>query len=157
MSGNWRKTESLEDRFNQYVVRNESGCWDWIGAGGSTGYGSVTYKTKRISAHRISYELYKGKIQKGLFVCHTCDNRKCTNPDHLFLGTIQENLKDMRDKKRHNLGSKNARSKLTEEEVVSLRKMNRVRYFEQQELSKHFDITRSAVSFILNNKSWKHI
>lgn len=75
-------------------------CWEWKGKRQLNGYGSMTYKTKQLLAHRVAYTLYKGPIPDGLFVLHACDNPPCVNPAHLLVGTHQENIEDARRKGR---------------------------------------------------------
>lgn len=80
---------------------DESGCWPWTGPVGNSGYGVIGYaKQSRLSAHRLSYLLFKGDAGR-LLVMHRCDNRRCINPDHLTLGTHSDNTADMIAKGRH--------------------------------------------------------
>jgi hypothetical protein len=81
----------------------DSGCWEWLRAVRTDGYGTV--KDRRditVGAHRVSWQEHKGEIPEGLHVLHKCDNKLCVNPDHLFLGTHKDNMKDMIGKGRSN-------------------------------------------------------
>jgi hypothetical protein len=84
------------------LVETDTGCWEYTGAMDSGGYGSIGITTGQSDrTHRVSWRLHYGEIPAGMFVCHTCDNRPCCRPDHLFLGTVQDNNAD-RDAKGRN-------------------------------------------------------
>jgi hypothetical protein len=82
----------------------EIGCWIWLGAIKSYGYGSIKYRNKDMRANRVSWLAFKGEIPKGLCVLHHCDNPACVNPDHLFLGTLKDNMQDCIKKGRRHHG-----------------------------------------------------
>lgn len=87
-----------------YRVSEESGCWEWRGHTYSNGYGAIKVFGRMLTAHRYSYELHKGPIPYGLQVLHSCDNKRCINPDHLRLGTHQENMIEASERGRMRAG-----------------------------------------------------
>lgn len=154
--------EMLENKskiavFWQRVSKTKS-CWNWIGCSGGykNRYGvfnlKINGKFLNRYCHRISYMIHKGDIGDK-FVCHKCDNPKCVNPDHLFLGTHDDNMKDMVAKGRSNIGSNNGMSKLTIDKVRTIRNLiNNGK--STHEVAKKFGVRASAISRIANYKRW---
>ena len=98
--------DAFEERF---IPEPNSGCWLWDGAVNDKGYGVFYWRRTRRYAHRASYEIYRGPIRYGMFVCHKCDNPSCVNPAHLFEGTAEDNMQDCVRKGRHASDCKDAR------------------------------------------------
>jgi len=147
--------KKFEERFWSKVKRIPfHECWEWLGATRG-GYGRLCRNRQWFSAHRISYELTKGMIPKGMCVCHSCDNPGCVRPDHLFLGTHVENMKDMVKKGRASKrkGSSHPRSKLTENKIVEIRKEN----LSMSKIAAKYGIGKTTVFHILNKNTWNHI
>lgn len=141
--------------------RSLSECWEWTANVLSSGYGQFFYKGKRSYAHRVSYVICVGEIPKGLLVCHKCDNRKCVNPNHLFLGTQKENLADMKSKGRQRYvsgwrplaGEKNPQAKVDHIQVDEIRRLKGTCSY--KEIGSRYGISASSVCLIINHKNWK--
>lgn len=122
-------------------------CWIWQGRVNNKGYGCLSIKGVEFLAHRVSYILHVGTIPQALLVCHTCDNRRCVNPAHFFLGTDQENKDDASAKRL-------ARCQhLTAKQVHDIRSS----HLTQRELGKKYGLTQSGISGIQLRKTWRHV
>lgn len=117
-----RKNATPLERLESRVAKRGE-CWEWTASRDKDGYGLFCLAGATSKAHRASWILFKGSIPSGLSVLHECDNRGCVNPDHLFLGTQLDNMRDCRAKNRHARldGKKNGHRRLTEEEVIKIR------------------------------------
>lgn len=145
--------------FNERYEIQKSGCWHWTGNMTSYGYGRVRLlgsKTKDMFAHRLSWALHKGSIPEGLFVLHHCDNRKCVNPDHLFIGTKGDNSADAVKKRRQCYGSKQWTAKLTDAEVIRAFEMTQ-RKVPRKEIAAEMGVSTYAISDALQGRSWRHL
>ncbi len=148
-----QKVYSHSERLKKLsAVNRDSGCIEWTGCL-RNGYGrliigSRTDNTRKsVAAHRLAYETHVGKIPEGMFVCHSCDNPKCINPDHLFVGTRQDNVDD-----RERKGRNNHCFKLTDEDVVCIRgypRKNGIR----KHLASKFGVSEHTIKDIRSGKA----
>jgi hypothetical protein len=111
---------SVLQKFEYNVYYSIDGCHYWCGSTFSNGYGRFSIKRIGMKAHRVSYMLYKGDITNGLLVCHSCDNRQCVNPDHLFLGTQKDNIQDCIKKGRRLIAPFTKSNELRKKAVIQL-------------------------------------
>jgi len=158
-----QKLRRLEERFWSKVDKSGD-CWEWMAGKSNNGYGYFSLRGKTVQAHRVSWELHSGEIPKGdgyhgTCVLHTCDNRGCVNPKHLFLGTAKDNTSDMVEKGRANgpKGERNSGNKLTETDIINIRKIYAWRLATQKTLGILFNVGQAQVSRIVHSKRWRHI
>jgi hypothetical protein len=150
-------------RFWSKVDKSGGGdtCWNWTAYCQPTGYGQIGLNGAIKLAHRISYRIAYGDIPDGLCVCHTCDNRKCVNPQHLWLGTHADNMRDRDNKGRggnvDTRGEKHGRARLTASQVIEIRRRYAAGGIFQYELAKEYGVSRQLIGFIVNRKLWSHI
>ena len=137
----------------------DTGCWEWNGAINSGGYGSINVSGRTVAVHRVSHTLFNGEIPEGLHVLHSCDNRKCLNPEHLRTGTNAENMKDRNERGRaaRFIGSDHPRAKLSEQDVLDIRMDYATGQTTQRSLAEFYGVTPEHVSAIVNRLTWRHI
>jgi hypothetical protein len=145
------------ERFWSKVLRIGD-CWNWLEGTCEDGYGCFYANGIRYLAHVVAYTLKRGNVG-DLLVCHTCDNPKCCKPDHLFLGTSQDNVVDSVNKGRHSsctiLGSDKIQSKLTEEDIPKIKSL-RSQGLSYAYIGKKFGVDQALIYRICIGKSWKH-
>jgi hypothetical protein len=138
-------------------IDNETGCWNWTGKLCNRGYGwlkeTSAGKKRYLKSHRASYETWNGVIPPGMFVCHTCDNRRCVNPEHLFLGTPKENIADARAKGRLGGPQKKKRVCLNEGQAIYALMSTR----SAVELAKEWGVSKSCLFGLRQRKTWRHL
>jgi hypothetical protein len=156
--------ENVLQRLMKHTKYDEtSGCWEWLGSK-RNGYGRMIVGSRKdgtrrsVSAHRVSFELEYGDIPSGMVVCHKCDNPCCVNPSHLFVGTRQDNVDDRESKGRNNppRGAANAKTKLTEEKVMQIRK-KRLQGVSFGKLAKEYGVCKKTIQDAVSGKNWFYL
>lgn len=150
------KIERLFKRVENTAFLTDEDCWNWIGCTNNRRYGSIGLAGKVIGAHCYSYLIYKGSIEEGQHVLHKCDNRRCVNPSHLFLGSNYDNIQDKINKGRLPKGDTHNSSVLLSSQVLQMREDYKTET-RLWVLAKRYNIASSTVFKIVNRQRWKHI
>ncbi|HAR33871.1 MAG TPA: HNH endonuclease [Desulfobacter sp.] len=160
-----KRTSQIIRFFSYFIVPQDykTEYWEWVGAKNDFGYGLIMRDdgSNLLSrAHRLAWEYWNNKkIPDGLFILHECDNPSCVNPYHLSIGTHQENMKSMKKRERSQkcCGEKNSVSKLTNEEVLKIRRIRETQKLTYKEIGDLFNVSKGCVGSIINKRVWKHI
>jgi hypothetical protein len=151
----------IENRFwTKVEVRGEDECWPWIaGMRNSDNYGCVRYEDRVEAAHRVAWRLSRGPIPDGLQVLHSCDNPRCVNPKHLFLGTNNDNVQDKVRKGRsyRACGEQSGTHKLTNDAVREIRRKYAQGEATHKQLAREFGVVEGTIGFVLREETWKGI
>ncbi len=148
----------IEFFHDRVMVDPKTNCWVWMMCRNKRGYGYFRTEGKNKQAHRGAWETAFGPIPEGMFVCHKCDNPPCCNPEHLFLGTPQDNSTDMVSKQRQapQIGALNGNTELKEHDV-SIIKMLLPLGVKQRHLAQLYGVSRSNIANISTGVSWTHV
>lgn len=167
------KAMTTAQRFARHVPNQGEGCWIWQGGRTAVGgYGRFRVAGRKMIASRYAYLTFVGPIPDGLFVCHTCDNRLCVNPQHLFLGTGQDNAQDMVAKGRdyasvmpdtvRNKGISKRQGELCYLAKLSTAQVLEIRRLRQagtrvKDLATRYNVGRHTIQRITSGKTWHHV
>ena len=145
-------------------VGYQARCWLWTGAtrkarpGACPVYGRIRYKDKKFTTHRVAYELYYGKpLLDDEILLHACDNPLCNNPHHLTPGTRAENRMDSVLKGRHSFGERHPRARLSESDVIEIRKAYKAGGWTYRKLAEHYKVGKTTIQGIIERKIWAYL
>lgn len=150
-------TQEEISKFNSYLSEpNPNGCIIWKGSKLQNGYGEVFFYKRRRYAHRVCYEIHHGLIQKGMYICHKCDNRLCVNIEHLFLGTPTQNAHDMIQKNRHNWHAmikvhKERNAKLKDNDIWQI-KLLLLEGISRRDIAKKYNVVKGTIDRVFYHK-----
>jgi hypothetical protein len=156
MSKNYLRADAKSRLDRLSIPEPNSGCYLFLGYINEDGYGRFLYEGKRELSHRASYKMHRGEIPGEMQVLHECDNPSCVNPDHLFLGTVDDNMKDMVRKGRQSKlrGDAHPRSKLAFEKAAEIRQYAATG-MRHTDIAQKYDVTRPLISSIVRGEAWQ--
>lgn len=143
-------------RFKEKYAMLDNGCWQWTAGKTALGYATISVRRYPYRASRVSWIMAKGDIPAGMDVLHSCDNRACVNPAHLFLGTPKDNSDDCHSKRRHRFGIAHPNSKLDDAAVVAIFRLAKSG-FTQIEIAARMGVDRANISYVTRRKTWAHV
>ena len=156
------RREHVAERFWRWVDKSGD-CWLWVGTRARNGYGTIQIggaSGRRRLTHRVAWELTNGPIPAGVHILHRCDTPACVNPDHLWLGTQSDNLRDMAAKGRQGLQKHPAHThtaKLTPEDVQAIRRRYAAGGIQQKTLAQEYGVDGRSISAVVHRITWKHL
>lgn len=147
---------TVAERLLSKIEPLDNGCWKYLGGLNQGGYGNIWDNGRTRSAHVVSFEIHNRPVRQGYSVCHSCDNKWCINPEHLFEGTTQDNIDDMISKGRDGFkGVRNGMAILDEEQVEVIRNLLAEDQLSQEAIGERFGVSRSTVAAIKSRRLWK--
>lgn len=161
-NGRFIRNDPKTSFYEKFEIDGQTGCWNWRTT--LYRYGNFTIDAKSISAHRASWLIHNGAIPDGLFILHRCDNKRCVNPHHLFLGTQAENMRDMARKGRQTKllppvrrGRANHAAKVTEDQVIEIRQMWDSGNYRLKDIAIRYGISVPSTHKIARRETWTHV
>ncbi len=136
---------------------DDNGCWIPNRVQNPNGYVKVKRDGKQVSLHRYMYIKHHGPIPDDMVIMHTCDNKPCSNPDHLICGTQKDNIQDSLKKGRKPVGEKHWNSKITTEQVVEIKRLLQQGYYNCREIAEVLNVGYFTIKDIKRKKTWKHV
>jgi len=152
--------EAIAKFWSQIKVGGVDDCWPWTGTTDNVDYGAFYLKGNgQYKSHRVAYALSRGYIPRHRLVLHTCDNPSCCNPCHVYAGTFSDNMLDKISRKRSwcTKGEGNPQSKLTNKDVLEIRRLYDEGNVSMKKLGKQFSVTTANINNVVQGKSWKHL
>ena len=147
----WTEYSDMKAYIIEQSRITETGCWEWPTGPRGGGYAEILIHGKKHRLHRVSYEEFKGQIPKGKRICHHCDNPRCVNPEHLYVGTAADNANDVKERG-------NPRSyKLKKEDVEEIKRLYQVGPDSMNALARKFKITAGTICRIIHGNIWKGV